>query len=82
MVSLLSEPPRKPRHAASPLNAVEILRTLLGGITERKILNQFPGGSMVKNPPAKAGDAGDAGSILSKEDSLEKGMATHSSILT
>ena len=33
---------------------------------------------MVKNPPANAGDAG---LILSREDSLEEEMATHSSIL-
>ena len=33
---------------------------------------------MVKNPPASAGDAG---SILGGKDPLEKGMATHSSIL-
>ena len=33
---------------------------------------------MVKNPPASAGDMG---SILGREDLLEKGMATHSSIL-
>ena len=32
---------------------------------------------MVKNPPA---DAGDAGSIPQAEDTLEKDMATHSSI--
>ena len=32
---------------------------------------------MVKIPPANAGDAGDTG----WEDALEKGMATHSSIL-
>ena len=38
----------------------------------------FPGGSVVKNPPASAGDLG---SILGQEDLLEKGMATHSSIL-
>ena len=36
---------------------------------------------VVKNPPANAGDIGDAGSILGQEDSLEKEMATHSSIL-
>ena len=35
----------------------------------------FPGGSVVKNPPASAGNTG-------QEDPLEKGMATHSSILT
>ena len=28
------------------------------------IYSSFPGGSVVKNPPANAGDAGDAGSIL------------------
>ena len=33
---------------------------------------------MVKNPPANAGDLG---SIMGQEDPLEKGMATHSSIL-
>ena len=38
----------------------------------------FPGGSVVKNPPA---DAGDAVRSLGEEDPLEKEMATHSSIL-
>ena len=39
----------------------------------------FPGGSVVKNPPAIEGDAG---SILwGQDDSLEKEMATRSSIL-
>ena len=36
---------------------------------------------MVKNRPAIAGDAGDLGSILDREDPLEKEMATRSSIL-
>ena len=36
---------------------------------------------MVKNPPANAGDAGDAVSILGQEDPLEEEMATSSSIL-
>ena len=36
---------------------------------------------MVKNPPANAGDLRDAGSSLGQEDPLEKGMATHSSVL-
>ena len=36
---------------------------------------------VVKNLPANAGDVRDAGSILGQEDSLEKEMATHSSIL-
>ena len=38
----------------------------------------FPGGSMVKNPPANAGDTG---LILGREDPLEEEMATYSSIL-
>ena len=36
---------------------------------------------VVKNLPANAGDARDVGSVLGWEDPLEKGMATHSSIL-
>ena len=36
---------------------------------------------VVKNSPANAGDPRDTGSILGWEDPLEKGMATHSSIL-
>ena len=36
---------------------------------------------MVKNLPVNAGDIRDMGSILGQEDSLEEGMATHSSIL-
>ena len=39
----------------------------------------FPGGSVVKNLPANAGDTG---SIPGWEDPLEKEMATHFSILT
>ena len=35
----------------------------------------------VKNSSASAGDVGDMGSIPGSEDSLEKGMATPSSIL-
>ena len=35
----------------------------------------FPGGSVIKNPPTSAGDAGDTGA------SLEESMATRSSIL-
>ena len=39
----------------------------------------FPGGAVVKNPPANTGDLGfDA---LGQEDLLEEEMATHSSIL-
>ena len=36
---------------------------------------------MVKNLPANAGDVRDTGLSLGREDPLEKGMATHSSIL-
>ena len=36
---------------------------------------------MIKNPPANAGDTGDASSTLGGEDPLEKEMATHFSIL-
>ena len=42
-------------------------------------LEGFPGGSVVKNPPASIGDAG---SIPGLEDPLQKVMATHSSIIT
>ena len=38
----------------------------------------FPGGLVIKNLPANAGDAG---SIPGSEDPLEEEMATHSSIL-
>ena len=41
----------------------------------------FPGGAEVKNPPANAGDTRDSGSIPGSGRSLEKEMATHSSIL-
>ena len=41
-------------------------------------LTFFPGGSMVKNLPI---DAGDAGSVPGLGTSLEQEMATHSSIL-
>ena len=36
---------------------------------------------VVKNLPAKAGDARDTGLIPGSEDPLEEGIATHSSIL-
>ena len=36
---------------------------------------------VVKNLPANAGDEGDVGSILGREDPLEWGMAAHSRIL-
>ena len=43
-----------------------------------KLVTGFSGGSVVKNLPANAGDVS---SISGWEDSLEKKMATHSSIL-
>ena len=46
-----------------------------------KEMGGSPGGSVVKNPPANAGDARDAGLILGQEDLIEKEMETHSSIL-
>ena len=41
----------------------------------------FPGGSVVKNLPASAGDTGHLVRSLGWEDPLEKEMATHFSIL-
>ena len=41
----------------------------------------FPGGSVVKNPPANAGDPGDVGLIPGPEYVLEYEMTTHPSIL-
>ena len=40
-----------------------------------------PGGSTVKNLPANAGEARDAGSTLDGEKPLEEEMETHSGIL-
>lgn len=42
----------------------------------------FPGGASVKDPPSNAGDIRDGGSTPGREDPLEMGMATQSSILT
>ena len=41
----------------------------------------FPGGTVIKNVPANAGDTGDAGSIPGLERSPGVGNGTHSSIL-
>ena len=41
----------------------------------------FPGGSGVKNPPAKAGEQETRVRCLDQEEALEEGTATHSSIL-
>ena len=40
---------------------------------------RFPGGSVVKNPPANAGKVEDAGWSLDQKDFLEDKMASHSS---
>ena len=40
-----------------------------------------PDGTVVKNPPASAGDVRDVGLIPGREDPLEMETATHSSIL-
>ena len=45
------------------------------------ITGAYPDGSVVKNLPANAGDARDAGSILGSGRSPGRGMATHSRLL-
>ena len=45
------------------------------------LLRGFPGGTVVKNPPANAEDARDAGLIPGSGRSLGGEMATHSSLL-
>ena len=42
----------------------------------------FPGGIVLKNPPANAGNARVAGLIPGLEDPLEEKMATYSTILS
>lgn len=41
----------------------------------------FPGGAVVKKPPATAGAAGDLGSPPGPGDPPEEEMATHSSVI-
>ena len=41
----------------------------------------FPGGTVVKNPPANAGDTKDMGSNPGSGRSLKEEMATHPSVL-
>ena len=52
-----------------------------GRLSFRVSFYHVSGGSVVKNPPANAGDAGDTGSIPGWKGPLEKETATHSSIL-
>ena len=47
-----------------------------------KVIIGLPDGSVVKNPPANAGDAGDKGSIPGLGRFTGGGNGTHSSILT
>ena len=49
----------------------DLIQSLLG----------FPGGTVVKNPPANAGDTEDWVRSLAQEDLLAEDMATHSNIL-
>ena len=48
---------------------------------ERHSPVDFPGGSVVKNPPANAGATGDGGSIIESGRSSRGGNGNHSSIL-
>ena len=50
---------------------------VMGLVSLQKGRGGFPGGSVVKNPPANAGDTGS----IPNPGSLEKEMATHSSII-
>ena len=56
-------------HFSMPNLAIQLMSSR-GGVG-------FPAGSVVKNPPANAGDMG---SILGSGDPLKKEMATHSNI--
>ena len=47
-----------------------------------RYIQDFPGGAVVKNLPANAGEARDAGPIPTWKDPMEQKMATPSSILT
>ena len=40
----------------------------------------FPGGRVIRNPPANAGDTSDEGSVPGQEDPLKEEMASYSSI--
>ena len=61
-------------HVSSIYTAVELVDHMAGP-------GAFLGGTMVKNPPANVEDGRDVGLIPGSGRSLEKEMATHSSIL-
>ena len=46
------------------------------------MIQGFPGGTSGKGPTCQFRDVRETGLTLDQEDPLEKGMATHSSILT
>ena len=82
----LSEPPRCPSQWATELG-FEGEPGSYSSSTEQKnhaavgLPEDFPGGTVIKNPPANAGNAGDLGLILGTGTSMEEGMAAHSSVL-
>ena len=55
-----------------------LLNTVVNSFLKYSLIKRIPGGSVLKNPPANAGDVS---LILGQEDTLEKEMATHSSVL-
>ena len=65
-----------PSDSFGPFQLVTVLFTLSG-----LVFWGFPGGSVVKNLPASAGDVRDSGSILGSGRSPEKKMVTCSNIL-
>ena len=61
------------RHANSVLSGKLLFRGLLFFHELHYFGEDFPGGLVVKNPPANAGDAEDSGSISGSERSLREG---------
>ena len=55
-----------------------MLNTAVNSFLKNSLIKRIPGGSVVENPPASVGDVS---LILGREDTLEKKMATHSSVL-
>ena len=52
-----------------------------GHLEKRSVFLDFPGGAVVRNPPATAGDVRDAVPSLGPLDPPEEGMAAHPSVL-
>ena len=81
----LSEPPRCPSQWATELGFEEEPGSYSSSKEQKThtavgLPKGFPGGAVVKNLPANAGDAGHLGLIPGTGTSLEEGMATHSSV--